>query len=175
MLVAVRFDRRSIPAGIDRQNDIGSPKIRASTPARRRYAVAASPYGPAPTTATSVIERLPSRKGSVRTPRVPPCGRARAPDRSTDPRPLALGEDDVERHQAGLEAEDEPSPLGDRRRALAHQRSHGGDVLLGRLERRERRSEPLVHATDRRAGIPRRLLELARDQAVRDGNEQPME
>src|SRR5579875_3122704 len=54
MQVAVQFDRSSMPAGMVRQNDIGSPSTCTSTPARRRCAVADSPYGPAPTTATSV-------------------------------------------------------------------------------------------------------------------------
>jgi hypothetical protein len=36
MQVAVQFERSSMPFGIVRQNDIGSPMIRHSTPARRR-------------------------------------------------------------------------------------------------------------------------------------------
>src|SRR5438067_913677 len=46
MFEARSAERRTIPAGIcSRQNDIGSPKAMVSTPASRRYAVAARPRG----------------------------------------------------------------------------------------------------------------------------------
>jgi hypothetical protein len=48
------LDRSNMPFGIVRQNAIGSPKTRTSTPARRRCAAAERPYGPAPITATGV-------------------------------------------------------------------------------------------------------------------------
>ena len=57
------------------QNDIGSPKILTSTPARRRCAAAASPYGPAPMMATLVsVTVLPP--AARRPGREPVCGRS---------------------------------------------------------------------------------------------------
>ncbi len=49
------LERRIIPRGIwCFQEPITSPKVWVDVPWWRRNAVAASPYGPAPTTATSV-------------------------------------------------------------------------------------------------------------------------
>src|SRR5262245_31147472 len=54
MLEASQAERRNMPPGIrSRQKTIGCPNVCVSTPAARRWAVAASPYGPAPTTATA--------------------------------------------------------------------------------------------------------------------------
>src|ERR1700691_3648508 len=71
MQVAVQLERSSRPDGmLFCQNDIGSPKIRTSTPARRRCAAAASPYGPAPmmATLTSVTVRPPAASRRSRKP-----------------------------------------------------------------------------------------------------------
>src|SRR3954451_7700210 len=67
MQVAVQFDLSNMPAGISRQNDIGSPMTRISTPAWRRCAAAASPYGPAPRMATSVSDMDPNFPGCYST------------------------------------------------------------------------------------------------------------
>jgi hypothetical protein len=53
MLVALTFERSHIPFGIPRRKDIGWPIAWASTPARRRWTVAARPWGPPPITTTS--------------------------------------------------------------------------------------------------------------------------
>jgi hypothetical protein len=55
MCDASLMERSSIFPGMrSRQNSIVRPKTRVSTPAARRCAAAASPYGPAPTTTTSL-------------------------------------------------------------------------------------------------------------------------
>src|SRR3954470_21724293 len=63
MFVALRLERRRMPAGMVRQNAIGCPTTRGATPARRRWAAADRPYGPAPSITTSsrgmAIEPLP--------------------------------------------------------------------------------------------------------------------
>src|SRR4029077_11873427 len=71
MQVAVQLERSRRPAGmLFCQNDMGSPKILTSTPARRRCAAAASPYGPAPMMATlvSVTVRPPAARRPRRKP-----------------------------------------------------------------------------------------------------------
>jgi hypothetical protein len=65
MQVAVQFERSSIPSGMVRQKDIGSPKMRVSTPVPRSCAAAASPYGPAPRIATSLVGFRPGPRVSL--------------------------------------------------------------------------------------------------------------
>src|SRR5262249_30890862 len=58
MWVAAQGERSFMPFGMcSRQNDIGRPNTRVSMPAELRWAPSDSPYGPAPTTATSQSSR----------------------------------------------------------------------------------------------------------------------
>src|SRR4051795_11612522 len=71
MHVADQLDRSSIPRGMVRQKAIGSPRTWVSIPARRRWAVTASPCGPAPITATAVsVMSSPGETGVPRSPAV---------------------------------------------------------------------------------------------------------
>src|SRR5688500_6860025 len=77
MLDERRVDLRSIPTGMFRsQNAIGSPNTIVSTPTGRRWAAAASPYGPAPMTAASAPKvPIPSLL-LITLPAHAPCSRA---------------------------------------------------------------------------------------------------
>src|SRR6266498_859782 len=68
MEVAVQLERSSMPLGISRQKDIGSPMTRWSMPECRNAAATARPYGPAPTIATSVTDMSARHPPNRRTP-----------------------------------------------------------------------------------------------------------
>src|SRR5207302_311843 len=82
MLQAAYGERNNILLGIPCQKDIGSPKIRVSSPPRaRRWAAVARPYGPAPTIATSIVSAMDEAWHA--TPARPTAGAGPSPARST--------------------------------------------------------------------------------------------